>query len=676
MSHICNILRTILILSGLFFALNAQAASANQPRHLLYGIWQSIPNKTEVFKAGSDWLPYPAYSDRAAWDKLSEGYKESIIRDGEKAAKSGMELINPSLYLQCEKARRQELTFPVKRNFGRVGSLMLAELVEGKGRFIEPLIDALWYMSEVSTWMNPYNSMRGKKRPLRNLPDPEDRYISLNAADAASRVALAWYFFHEEFDKIDPTISRTVLGALKKNTFDPYLDETKDANGHSWLGLSHDKRVNNWNTFCNMQVLLAFLLAEQDQDLLLKALDKGMRSMDRYLDSVSMDGCCDEGPGYWDMAGGKVYDFARMMYDASAGRFDIFHDEQVKNLCEYKAFNYIGGGWVINFADGQPFNDGDVDLPFRMGCDLGSETLVNFGLYLQTFSSNGSLKTKVAGTGYRSLEALRYAERMREAWKKVRDAAKGDYSLACRNLMRGIGSVRYEGTDQTYLRNGNGWVLGAKGGNNDESHNHNDVGSALLFIDSCPVVVDLGCQVYGPDTFGPNRYTLYQNQSDWHNIVTINGASQKCGAQYAAVNSKANLAAGTFSTDVASAYPEEAACNSWVRSYKLDSSSLTVTDTYSLKERKAADLIHFVTNGEVIVSKGYVTITTFSRDGSRKVTTRISYPRSLTPTVDTKEVTDKRHLRAWGGQIHRVVFASSAKAPLKGSYSFKFTRED
>ena len=203
------------LLSTLFIlctVLSAFAAPRTDHRHLLENIWNNLPDKEQVFKTGGEWFPYPAYSDRKAWDALTEGVKKEIIRIGEKAVKEGMEIIKPSWYLQCEKARDQRLTLPTKRNFRRVGDLALAELAEGKGRFIIPLIDAMWYMSEVSTWMNPYNSRRGKKNPLRQLPDPEDRYISLNAADAANRMAVAWHFFHEEFDKYDPTISKTILG--------------------------------------------------------------------------------------------------------------------------------------------------------------------------------------------------------------------------------------------------------------------------------------------------------------------------------------------------------------------------------------------------------------------------------------------------------------------------------
>ena len=38
--------------------------------------------------------------------------------------------------------------------------------------------------------------------------------------------------------------------------------------------------------------------------------------------------------------------------------------------------------------------------------------------------------------------------------------------------------------------------LSAKGGNNGESHNHNDVGSFVLYCDGKPAVIDVGTGVY------------------------------------------------------------------------------------------------------------------------------------------------------------------------------------
>ena len=43
------------------------------------------PGVAESFKVGSDWYPYPAYSDREAWDKLvTKEARKSILKKAEK----------------------------------------------------------------------------------------------------------------------------------------------------------------------------------------------------------------------------------------------------------------------------------------------------------------------------------------------------------------------------------------------------------------------------------------------------------------------------------------------------------------------------------------------------------------------------------------------------------------
>lgn len=48
-----------------------------------------------------------------------------------------------------------------------------------------------------------------------------------------------------------------------------------------------------------------------------------------------------------------------------------------------------------------------------------------------------------------------------------------------------------------------GVVFLAKGGHNDEEHNHNDVGSFSIALDGDPLVVDAGVNTHTAQTFGP-----------------------------------------------------------------------------------------------------------------------------------------------------------------------------
>ena len=117
-----------------------------------------------------------------------------------------------------------------------------------------------------------------------------------------------------------------------------------------------------------------------------------------------------------------------------------------------------------------------------------------------------------------------------------------------------------------------GFFFGAKGGFNAESHNHNDVGSCVMYYDGKPCLIDLGREEYNAKTFSSRRYEIWTMQSGYHNLPVINGTDQKDGSKFKAKNSTfaANAKSATFSTDIAGAYPEEAQVKSWIRSYTLN----------------------------------------------------------------------------------------------------------
>lgn len=116
-----------------------------------------------------------------------------------------------------------------------------------------------------------------------------------------------------------------------------------------------------------------------------------------------------------------------------------------------------------------------------------------------------------------------------------------------------------------------GLYLAAKGGHNAESHNHNDVGSCVLYLDGKPVLIDAGVGVYTRQTFSDERYQIWTMQSQYHNLPTINGQMQCPGAEYRAedVRYSASDREADFSLELRAAYPAEAGISSYRRSYRL-----------------------------------------------------------------------------------------------------------
>ena len=62
-----------------------------------------------------------------------------------------------------------------------------------------------------------------------------------------------------------------------------------------------------------------------------------------------------------------------------------------------------------------------------------------------------------------------------------------------------------------------GFYVAAKGGHNDESHNHNDIGNYVVYYDGQPLLIDVGRGTYTRKTFSDRRYEIWYNCSDYHN---------------------------------------------------------------------------------------------------------------------------------------------------------------
>ena len=87
------------------------------------------------------WVPYPAYTDRAAWDSLMGPNKQRLIAAGEKLLDYKWKLIPATAYLEYERSgNRKVMEAPYDANRQALNALMLAELAEGKGRFYRPVI--------------------------------------------------------------------------------------------------------------------------------------------------------------------------------------------------------------------------------------------------------------------------------------------------------------------------------------------------------------------------------------------------------------------------------------------------------------------------------------------------------------------------------------------------------
>ena len=164
----------------------------------------------------------------------------------------------------------------------------------------------------------------------------------------------------------------------------------------------------------------------------------------------------------------------------------------------------------------------------------------DFAIYNLARKSKGKFVSPVPVTGndiFRALESLKPIAEMTGRVNQLNAEIEAGcpFESAVAGLRASVPDVTwYPETQFCYMKNASDWFFAAKGGHNNESHNHNDIGTFILYKGSVPIFADAGVGTYTKSTFDHNRYTIWSMQSSWHNLPAINGKPQKNGAHYKA----------------------------------------------------------------------------------------------------------------------------------------------
>jgi len=472
-----------------------------------------------------------------------------------------------SLYRQYyETGNRSNYEGPYFERRRNLLLLASAEKTEGKGRFLDLLVDYIWAICEETSWVIPaHNTPRhGKSERLPDafwLDEGDDiHYIDLFAAATGADVAMVWYLLHDVLDALTPVITRRMLGLLEKRIFHPFLHYQDSM----WWKGSRGNTLNNWTPWIVSNVLTAVLLCEKDQDRRQAMCAESMEILDRFIGFYKSDGGCDEGPGYWTVAGASYFDCLEILWDLSGGKIDAFGNPLVRRMGEYIADVHITGNLYVNFADASHRIGMDAALLARYGRRTGSPKLNAFAAELAENRDFHALPVGSGTTPYRTFRDVI------EPLPETSDVLPENRTW-------------YDGLEVFLARDpASGLFLAAKGGHNAESHNHNDVGSIVVFRGDRPVFIDAGVERYTKKTFSAERYTLWAMRSRYHNLPDIAGCEQKPGGRYHAVPLKTDADSVTF--DLKEAWPEEAGIGSYTRTSAMGEGCVTVWDSLTLQQ--------------------------------------------------------------------------------------------
>lgn len=567
--------------------------------------------------------PFPQCGDRDAWEKLAEEKKQFLLGWG-KEALNGYPQITATQYMAYRRSGDRRIF--EKPYFDRrilLFGAALAECVENQGRFVDAVIDGLWLICEESTWVvSAHNNQEPDDLyPLSQkcLPDQTNPYIDLFAAQTSSVLSYVLYLLGDQLNAVSPLIASRVKREIEQRILHPFLTH----NDFWWMGYG-SKTVNNWNPWILSNVIDTALLVETDTVRRNRTLERAMIMLDHYLQTMPQDGGCDEGAGYFNVAGASLLDCLESLYRASDGQIDFFGEPHIAAIGSYPEKVHIAGEYYLNFADcdAKPILDGE--RLYAYGSRTGNKRLKELGAFIFGGASGCGQQLMIRDT------------------PQVNRTLFGLFAGPEQNVPEPKPAPFMQLADlQVFAWYHDGVYAAIKGGHNDESHNHNDIGTFVVYVDGEPQIVDMGNKVYTAATFGPNRYELDNTRSKNHNVPLIGGVEQHAGREYAAREVSADGRGARM--NLAAAYPAQACVDSLVRTFVPENGTVMLQDEIRLARAQCVTWV-FMLRHRPCIQPGE----------ARFGTLKLCFDPALTPHVEEMVIDDPRMQRSFPGSLWRL----------------------
>jgi hypothetical protein len=619
----------------------------------------------------ASYRPFPTIEDREAWKALPEPIQQAHIGRAEADLGFDYPSLPATLFLQFSRmGNRRNYEKPHFIRRGMVEMLVTAECLEDKGRFLDDIANGVWAICEESYWGVPAH-IRVQKAG-NTLPDVAEPTVDLFAAETGNLLAWTYYLLGDRLDSVSPLVRERIAHEIDRRILVP-LFERED---FIWMGFTpreDQRRVNNWNPWICSNWLAAALLMETDESRRRQTVHKIMRTVDHFIDPYPDDGGCDEGPSYWGRAGASLFDNLDLLYHASNGQINVYDEPKIGEIGRFVYRVHIDEDYYINFADAPALVYPDAVIVYRYGEEIGDEAMMAHGRWLvkrqdleqKGYGADRDIRQVNLQRLLRGLFTLARLDTTDAQPPQIRDAYLPDIEVMVARDEDG---------------SADGFFLGAKGGHNSESHNHNDVGNFVVYVDGKPLLVDAGVETYTAKTFSAERYAIWTMQSGYHSLLpTVDGVMQAPGFDFKATNVSyfADDRRAHLALDIAAAYPPEAKIEKWQRTVHLGrGDNVHVRDDFALSQSAGEIVLSVVTPCAVDVSKPGLVLLTEREilDGRVSGAGQLAYDAdTFTADTETIPLTDERMGGTWGSEIYRVVLTAK-NPPQSGTWVFVVTK--
>lgn len=430
--------------------------------------------------------------------------------------------------------------------------------------FLEEII---WSICNEYTWSLPAHLDSSQHIYDSNSP----QMIDLFASETGQTLAELTHLLGEHLSQM---IKERVRLEIDRRIFMPF-----EAKKWHWETVE-----NNWNSVVGGCVgMCAFyqlpFQSSRQQAIVYRIKD----SFSAYLDGFYEDGACLEGVSYWSYGFGYYIYFAEMLRE-QYGDASLLTSQKVKNIA---AFPYHSLMSDDNFV---PFSDYNKTL---LPSGLLSYCHRQFGVEIPEIKAINPLDFDHC---YRFAQLIRNYE-----WTEL-------------HAEKVVKDIKFYPDAQWFFARypEEKMNVAFKGGRNDESHNHNDLGHFILGDMRELFLTDLGAGEYVADYFKEEtRYNFLNNAAEGHSIPIIDGYSQVSGSVSSSIHDASVLAEEQMVCyDLTDTYAKESRVNSFRRRFDVNANNreLLITDEFHFESAQNKVVENYITIMPPVVTDHIVTL--------------------------------------------------------------------
>lgn len=421
--------------------------------------------------------------------------------------------------------------------FARLTTYMFMYILDNDEKYVIPTADIIWNICDMETWGLPAHVLEKYDVPSRRI------FLELCSCNVGR-------YFGEVLACMGDKLPELVVRRMKQQVRERIIDSYKN-NYFGWM-----ETTNNWGAVCTAGVFASYVYFATEEEIN-DQLPKMLKTMDLYLTGFDSEGCCYEGFAYWDYGFSYFCYFADMLRNYTNGRINYFADPRVHAVAKFQENCAINETQCISFSD-------------CGGRYWPSPKLVHF------------LKREYSDVQIPAIHPLSSND------ANIRAFVWLDPSLE-NSVMNFENKIYHEA--QWFIYRSAAYNFACKAGHNNESHNHNDVGSFLISKNGKVTFTDAGTGEYTKQYFSDDRYSVLVTSGRGHSLPIINGQVQVAKSDKSKVFIERE---NEYAFSMENGYDIKE-LTSLKRHFICSEGVISMTDTYEFSETPTSVVERFVT---------------------------------------------------------------------------------